>query len=419
MVNVDVSNIWCSVALRELLECEREIARAHEGLMDSCQGNFLPWLDDESGWKSDLLYVEQKAAQVGDHSQVLVVVGNDSATWGVKAIAEALDLGQDADGLQLIFAGSNLSSHGWKKLMSRLENVDFSIHVISELGDDLECAIAVRALRWLLTRRYGAEVAREHIFVTTSKTAGQLRDVVIDEGYTSFAVPRTVTGHSSVLAPGALFALAAVGLDLRPFFRGATAAKEEMNIRSFENPAWLYSGSRAVLGRKGKIADYLCLTEPEHGSLGVWWRKLFSARSGEYGMLPATMACPEEVADLQPLLLYGVSSVMKTMLRFAPSTPKVMVEMAWNDADGLRAVEGCSLEEIRQQALETVISMANQADVPLVTIDCDKKSPAALGELLYFFELSSCLYGDMTGWKPYGTRPEDGFEAQLRQNLQN
>ncbi len=344
--------------------------------------------------------------------------GNDSAVWGLKAIVELLELELDAQGMQLYFAGSDLSSASWKKLMAKLEHVDFSVHIISQLGDDLECAIAVRALRWILTRRYGAEIARDHIFVTTSKTQGVLRDIVVEEGYASFVAPRSVSGHNSVLSPGALFALAVLGVDLRPFFRGAMASMDTLDERSFENPAWLYSGARAVLGRKGKIADYLCLTEPEHKNLGIWWRRLFSIRSGEYGMLPATVSCPEEIEDMQPLLLGGIGSVMKTMLRFAPSGQKVMVEMAWNDADGLRFMEGYALEQVHQQAMETVIEMAAQADVPLITIDCEKKCLSSLGEMLYFFELSSCLYGDLTGWKPYGSRPETGFQAQLRQNLQ-
>lgn len=418
MVNVDISNIWCSVTLRELLECEREIARAHEALTDSCQGNFLSWLDDESGWKSELLHVEQKAAAVKEHSKVLVVVGNDSATWGLRALCQLLDIGQEEDNLELVFVGSDFSSRSWKKLTTKLENMDFSVHVISELGDDLECAVAVRGLRWLLTRRYGAEIAREHLFVTTSKSVGTLRALATEEGYTAFTAMRSITGHNSILCPGNLFPLVAIGVDLRQFFRGAMGAKEELSIRSFENPAWLYAGARSVLGRKGKIADYMCLTEPEQAVLGDWWRKLFSIRSGEYGILPAVMSCPEEVGDLQPLLLHGVSSVMETVLRFAFSGERVQVEMAWNDVDGLRAIEGCTFENLREQAVETVIAMAGEADVPLITVDFDKKNLKTMGEMLYFFELSASLYGDMTGWKAYGSRPENGFQCQFRQNLQ-
>ncbi len=418
MLNVDVSNIWCSAALRDLLECEREIARAHESLTDSCQGNFLPWLNDENEWKSQLLHMEQKTAKIKEDSQVLVVVGNDSATWGLRALCQLLDLGQAEQGLQLYFVGSDFSSKNWKKLTSKLENVDFSVHVISELGDDLECAIAVRGLRWLLTRRYGAEVAKDRIFVTTSKSVGTLRALATEEGYPTFPALRSIAGHNSVLSPASLLPMVALGVDLRQLFKGAMTAMEEFSIRSFENPAWLYAGARVVLGRKGKIADYLCLTEPEQQTLGIWWRKLFAIRSGEYGILPATVSCPEEIADLQPLLLHGVSSVMKSLIRFAPSGEKVMVEMAWNDVDGLRAIEGCTFDDLAAQAAETVISMANAADVPLITVDFDKKNLSTMGEMLYFFELSACIYGDMTGWKPYGSRPENSFQTQLRHNLQ-
>ena len=48
MVNVDISNIWCSVTLPMLLESEQQISAAHAALMDGEAAAFLPWLDGDN-----------------------------------------------------------------------------------------------------------------------------------------------------------------------------------------------------------------------------------------------------------------------------------------------------------------------------------------------------------------------------------
>ncbi len=300
--------------------------------------------------------------------------------------------------------------------METLEHLDFSIHIISQLGDNLESSLAVRALRWTLTRRYGAEKMRDHVFVTTDKTRGKLRELVTEEGYTAFPMPRTISEHSSVLSPGALFSLAAVGVDLRGLLRGATSAKAEFTLRSFENPVWLYAASRIILARRGKTVECLCLTEPADAPLGQWWKRLSASRNGDMDLMPTTAQCPGDLSDLHTVL--SKPTVMETLLQFAPNDQKVLVEMDWKDVDGLHDLEGFSIGEIHQRALEAVVEAAATLDVPLVTVSCSQKTPGILGELLYFFELSTALTGTVEGWKPYGARSVGEFQRHLRQSLQ-
>ena len=68
---------------------------------------------------------------------------------------------------QVFFAGNNLSTRAWQELCELLEGKDFSINIISKSGTTTEPAIATRALRWMLERKYGAEKAKKRIYVTT------------------------------------------------------------------------------------------------------------------------------------------------------------------------------------------------------------------------------------------------------------
>ena len=66
---------------------------------------------------------------------------------------------------------------------------DFSINIISKSGTTTEPAIATRALRWMLERKYGAE-GQKRIYVTTDPKHGALRQMATEEGYESFIIRR-------------------------------------------------------------------------------------------------------------------------------------------------------------------------------------------------------------------------------------
>lgn len=64
MLNVDISNIWCSVSLPNLLESEQEIANAHAALADGKGANFLAWLEKDNGTELDRIAAAAAAAGI-------------------------------------------------------------------------------------------------------------------------------------------------------------------------------------------------------------------------------------------------------------------------------------------------------------------------------------------------------------------
>ena len=304
MVNVDISNIWCSVSLPDLLTLEPSVSGAHAALMDAGGASFLSWLDDDS---ADLLArLSETADRVRDQAAYLVVVGDGSAVLGARALLELL-LGRDhalRGGVRVLFAGSDLSTHAWKRLDALLEQNDFYVHAVGRDGMSLQSAAALRALRWTLERRYGMERAKEHLIVTTDPSRGALRQLSVQEGCTAFNLPRTLAGHESVLAPGALLCLMTAGVDVKAILAGAAGTRKELEIRSFENPAWLYAAARIILAKRGKRAEYLCAAEPDAWTLCRWWQDLFGSRAcwkGK-GLLPVAAELPGDLQQLHGLL---------------------------------------------------------------------------------------------------------------------
>ena len=419
MVNVDISNIWCSVSLPNLLESEQEIAAAHAALMDRPGSSFLSWLDGDSD--GELERLKETAAAIGETSQVLVVVGSDSATQGARAVLELLrGRGHNLrPGLQVLFAGSDLSTQSWQALSELLEGKDFSVQVIGRHGTDLPAAVTLRALRWLLERRYGTEKARERVYVTTDPTRGVLRKISAEEGYTAFNLPRTLADHDSVLAPAALLAPLAAGVEVEKILEGAAQARRSMEIRSFDNPAWLYAAGRMILGRKGKQVEYLTSAEPDAAALCRWWQRLFAARGclGGDGLLPAAAEIPADFRQMWGMFCDSAEPLVQTVLRFNPPEQKTAVEMDWNNVDGLNYLEGFTLDYVQEQALAGVVQAGVDGGVPIIAVDCGDLDALSTGELLYFFELSSCLCAGMLGRDVYEDEPAAAWAENMEKLL--
>lgn len=419
MLNVDISNIWCSVSLPSLLESEQEIAAAHSALMDTRGANFLSWLDQDN--EQELARIEQAAESIRGMAQVLVVVGNDSAVWGARAALELLR-GRRCNlrpGLQILFAGSDFSTQAWTALSELLEAKDFCVQIIGRSGAEIESAVAVRALRWLLERRYGTEKARERVFVTTDPSRGALRQLSVEEGYRAFNLPRNLSGHASVLSPAAMLCLAAAGLDVRAVLQGASEARTAMEVRSFENPAWLYAAGRMILAKKGKRVEYLSFAEPDAETLGRWWQQLFGSRAcfGGDGLLPVAAQIPSDLRQMHELLCDGSEPIVQTVLRFSPPAQKVSVEMDWKNLDGLNYLEGFTLDYVQEQAVAGAIQAGVDGEVPILAVDCGSLEERSVGQLFYFFELTSSLCAGMMGRDLYEEEPDARYVRAMRSLL--
>lgn len=419
MVNVDISNIWCSVSLPNLLESEQEIAAAHASLMDRPGSSFLSWLDEDNG--GELERLKETAAAIRETSQVLVVVGCDSATQGAQAVMELIR-GRNHNlrsGFQVLFAGGDFSTQSWHALSETLEGRDFSVQVIGRDGTALPSAVTLRALRWLLERRYGTEKARERVYVTTDPTRGALRQISAEEGYHAFNLPRTLANHASALAPAALLAPMAAGVDVGRVLEGAAQARQAMEVRSFDNPAWLYAAGRMILGRKGKKVEYLTAAEPDAAALCRWWQRLFGARgclSGD-GLLPAVAEIPGDFQQMGSVFSDSAEQLVQTVVRFDPPEQKTAVEMDWNNVDNLNYLEGFTLDYVQEQAVAGVIQAGVDGGVPIFTVDGGPLDEESAGGLLYFFELSSCLCAGMMGRDIYEDEPEAAWVKNMEKLL--
>ena len=418
MIKVDISNIWGELSLSDLLSVEAELSAAHMTVSErSCPGSeYLGWMDlPDRVPTAEHMRILAAAHHIRQTSDVLVVVGIGGSYLGPRAAIELLqgqnrNLRRGKGDPRIFFAGNNLSTRSWNELEKLLEGRDFSVCVISKSGTTLESAIAFRNLKWMLERRYGTAQAKRRIYAVTDQTKGALRQMADEEGWESFVIPADVGGRFSVLTPVGLLPMAAAGIDIVAVLRGAARAKKEYDLRSFENPVWLYTAIRNLMLRRGKTIELLCAFEPDFAMMGRWWQQLFGESEGKdgKGLFPACAELTADLHSLGQLVQDGQRNLFETMLRFDPPRMKSTIVSDVKDLDGLNYLAGKSLDHVQEQAFLGTMAAHADGGCPVIAIDCGPISDESLGELIWFFELSCAVSACLLGVNPFD---QPGVEA--------
>ena len=421
MINVDISNVWGQITLGDLLAMEKEVSDAHAALTGgSGEGSdFLGWLNlptrDATG---EIARIQAAAGKIRKNSDVFVVIGIGGSYLGSRAAIELLqgpnhNIGKGKGDPQIFFAGNSLSTRHWNELARLLEDKDFSIAIISKSGTTTEPAIATRALRWMLERKYGTDAARERIFAITDPCKGALRQMASEEGWETFVIPSSVGGRFSVLTAVGLLPLAVAGIDILELMNGAMDAKESYDLRSFENPVWLYTAVRNLLYRNGKAIELFESFEPGFRMFGAWWQQLFGESEGKdgKGIFPVTAEFTADLHSLGQMIQAGERNLFETMVRFDAPAAKYTIGGDWKNLDGLNYLEGKTLDFVDEKAYLGTLAAHVDGGVPVITMDCGALSARTVGELFYFLELCCGVSAYVLGVNPFN---QPGVELYKR-----
>ena len=427
MIKVDISNVWGEISLPDLLAVEKEVAAAHNTLTEhtGAGNDFLGWLDLPVAEPTDeMIRIQAAADRIRESSDVFVVIGIGGSYLGPRAAIELMqgcnhNMGKGKGNPQIYFAGNGLSTRGWNELQRLLEGKDFSIAIISKSGTTTEPAIATRALRWMLERKYGTDGAKKRIFAITDPVKGALRQMATEEGWETYVIPANVGGRYSVLTAVGLLPLAVAGLDIKAIMAGACEAKKTYDLRSFENPVWLYAGVRNLLYRKGKKMELLESFEPGFKMMGGWWQQLFGESEGKdgKGIFPVTAEFTADLHSLGQMIQQGERNIFETMVRFDAPEQKMVIGGDVKNLDGLNYLEGKTLDFVDEKAYLGTLAAHVDGGVPVITMDMGQLDDEKLGEMFYFFELCCGVSAYMLGVNPFNQPGVEFYKRNMFQLL--
>ena len=427
MIKVDISHVWGRVSLPDLLALEKEVFAAHMTLTEgNGPGNdYLGWLNlPVSEPTAEMKRISAAAERIRKDSDVFIVVGIGGSYLGPRAAIELMqgpnhNIGKGKGNPQIFFAGNGLSTRHWNELMRLIEDKDFSIAIISKSGTTTEPAIATRALRSLLEKKYGAEGAKSRIYAITDPCKGALRQMATAEGWETFVIPANVGGRYSVLTAVGLLPMAVAGIDINAVMAGAADAKELYDLRSYENPVWLYAACRNLLYRRGKCIELLESFEPGFKMMGGWWQQLFGESEGKdgKGIFPVTAEFTADQHSLGQMIQEGERNIFETMVRFDAPEALMTIESDEQNLDGLNYLTGKTLDFVDEKAYLGTLAAHVDGGVPVITMDMGKLDDQKLGEMFYFFELACGVSAYMLGVNPFNQPGVEFYKRNMFQLL--
>ncbi|MCC8034985.1 MAG: glucose-6-phosphate isomerase [Rikenellaceae bacterium] len=420
IIKIDTSKVSGAVTPDEINALGGEALEAND-LLHSRRGagsDFLGWVNlPEEITAEKIAETERVAGRLRKLADVVVVIGIGGSYLGAKAVLEAMSdsfacLKREQGRPVVVFAGQNIGEDYLYELVEALRDRSFALISISKSGTTTEPAIAFRILKAELEKRYGKEQAARRIAAVTDSSRGALKKLSDDQGYDTFVIPDDVGGRYSVLTPVGLLPMAAAGLDISEFVRGAQdmARATAQGVPFEKNPAAVYAAVRNALYRKGYKIEILASYDPKLVYVAEWWKQLYGESEGKEGkgIFPASVTLTADLHSMGQYIQEGERTLFETVIGIGRPKHEVRIEEDPDDLDGLNFLAGKRISEVNSMA-EIGVAIAHvDGGVPNIRIEVPELNEYYIGALLYFFEKACGISGYMLGVNPFD---QPGVEA--------
>lgn len=426
-ISFDSSNVADFVHENELAEIQPMVTAADELVRKGtgAGSDFRGWLDLPSNYdKEEFARIKKAAEKIREDSEVFVAIGIGGSYLGARAAIDFLNntfynmlTKEQRNGApQVIFAGNSISSTYLADVLNLIGDRDFSINVISKSGTTTEPAIAFRVLKEKLIAKYGEEEAKKRIYATTDRAKGALKTEADAEGYEEFVVPDDIGGRFSVLSAVGLLPIAVAGGDIDRLMKGAEdASKEYTDVDVNKNDAYKYAALRNILYRKGYTTELLENYEPTLQYFGEWWKQLMGESEGkdQKGIYPSSANFSTDLHSLGQYIQEGRRDLMETVINVEKPNHDIDIPKEAENLDGLRYLEGRTMDEVNKKAYQGVTLAHNDGGVPVMTLNIPDQTAYTLGYMIYFFEAAVAVSGYLNGINPFNQPGVEAYKSNM------
>lgn len=350
---------------------------------------------------SELKEMIDLAEKLKENTDVLLVIGIGGSYMGASAIIKALTPYFKKNQIEIIFAGTSLSSSYYHDLLSYLKDKRVSINVISKSGNTMETIINYDLVMKMMRKRYSKKELRSRIFITTNIHSGKLLEIAKANGYRTFFVPDNIGGRYSILTPVTLFPMAVAGFDIIKFLKGAKEGRLHINHAS------IYAMVRTILKDRERIVEAYTVYEPKLEYFTEWLKQLFAETEGKdcKGILPISISNTRDLHSLGQFIQEGNPILFETVIN-VEHTDEVIIDK-YNE----------KLSDINNVVLEAVARAHYEAGSPTNIITLDAINEYSLGEACMFFMMSAAISAYLIDVNPFNQPGVEKYKEIVAQNL--
>ena len=387
------------------------LENAHKTLVEkSGKGNdFLGWVElPENYDKEEFERINAAAEKIKTSCDIFIVIGIGGSYLGARAAIEFCTSARynaiNKDTPDVYFSGNDISASNMAELLEICEGKDVCINVISKSGTTTEPAIAFRIFRDWLYKKYGAEEAKNRIFVTTDKCRGKLKELSDAEGYETFVVPDDVGGRFSVLTPVGLLPIAVAGIDIDAMMKGALDSKNNYSDCDINtNDCYKYAAIRNILLGKGKSVEIFVSYESSLAMTAEWWKQLYGESEGKEnkGIFPASVSFTTDLHSMGQFIQQGSRIMFETVIDLLNSNDKIEIPFDESNSDGLNFIAGKDMHYVSRRAFKGTAIAHTDGNTPNIVLELEKRGAYEFGYIVYFFELACAISGYILGVNPF------------------
>ena len=359
---------------------------------------------DMTGWmkkiKKEIIEdIEKTAKYIKDNYDTLVVIGIGGSFLGSFSFLKLFEPYFNKNFLEIIYAGTTLSSKYLDELLTYLEDKNFCINVISKSGKTMETRITYKVLKDSLKRKYSDEEIKKRIIITTDKEKGLLRDEAIKEGYKTFEIPNDIGGRYSFMTPAHLLPLAC-NFNLQEIIDGYYDGKRYIDA------AYQYAVIRKLIFEKGKVVENFCVNEENQLMFLEWLKQLFGESEGKkgVGIFPTSCLYTRDLHSLGQFIQQGNKILFETFIKI-------------KEKESYISYNNKTLNTINETVIDSVERAHFKGDIPIIEIEIDKLNKEEFSSLLYFFQLSAAFSGFLFDINPFDQPGVEVYKEEVRNSL--
>jgi len=406
----------------ELKGIQPQVMAAVKNLHDGTGlgSDFLGWLNLPTDYdKEEFARIQAAAKKIQGNSDVLIVIGIGGSYLGARAVIEMLKSpfynNMKKNTPDIYYVGNNINPTYLNEVLSICEGRDISVNVISKSGTTTEPALAFRVFKKLVEEKYGKEEAKNHIFATTDKAKGTLKELSDTEGYETFVVPDNVGGRFSVLTAVGLLPIAVAGCDIVKLMEGARQAQNDYMADFEHNDCYQYAAIRNILSRKGKEVEMLVAYDPAFAMMNEWYKQLFGESEGKdnKGLLPTSVVFSTDLHSMGQYIQQGKRLMFETVVDIKKPKQDFYLEKDEANLDGLNFLCGQNMSIVNRKAFEGTILAHTEGGVPQVILELDDTTEFSLGYLIYFFEKACAVSGYVLGVNPFNQPGVESYKSNM------
>lgn len=229
--------------------------------------------------------------------------------------------------------------------------------------------------------------SKKHFVFITDPEKGQLREIAIKEGITTFDIPENIGGRFSVLTPVSLLPAKLIGIDIEKLLAGARKQRDKF-LSTTDNPAFTLATIQYLLSQKNKDITVMMPYSQRLIRLADWYRQLLAESIGK---------TPE--IGLTPINALGVTDQHSQLQLYndGPNDKLIIFIEVENLGPEIKIPDGISFNQLMQIEKRATEESLTKSSRPNITIKLDSITEESLGELLMMLMGSVAFLGEFYG----------------------